>query len=85
MAKISRESVESANDGFFERVVQMANESKVETEDLSEAAREYHDPAARKAARWAWCLRDVDTLERIFSHEGKSLDDIIRDAIDDYL
>lgn len=85
MSKISREAVENPNDGFFERYVKMADEAKIRQEEMSDAAKEYHNPTAQKAARWAWCLRDIEALERIFLHEGQDLDDIVRNAISDYL
>ena len=80
MGKISRASVESANDGYFERMVKMNKD-----EEMTAAEREFHDPVARNAARIAWAKGDVVGLTRIFAQHGKYLDRLIDDLINDCL
>lgn len=79
MGKISRASVESANDGYFERMV------KMNKEEMTAAEREFHDPVARNQARVAWAKGDVVGLTRIFAQHGKYLDGLIDELINDCL
>lgn len=79
MGKISRASVESANDGYFERMV------KMNKDEMTAAEREFHDPVARNQARVAWAKGDVVEMTRIFAAHGKYLDGLIDDLINDCL
>lgn len=85
MSTISRASVESANDGYFERMIKMAEPKKSEEKFYSEDYLSFHDPDAQEAARRAWCDNDYDTLFDIFKRKGKNIDDIMESVIQDCL
>lgn len=80
MGTISKASLESANDGYFERMVKMNKD-----EEMSAAEREFHDPVARNQARVAWATGNVAEMTRIFAAHGKYLDGLIDDLINDCL
>ena len=79
MSGISKTGLENSYDGFFERVYKMTGQN------FSDAYRLFHDPEKQEAAKKAWAARDLEKLWAIFKSEGKDLDAVIEDAINDYL